>query len=85
MRLLDTFLCRVAGHRWVPYGPPPRYADYLPHVVSCSRCGAYRFADGTPLPDAHRDRIRPYPARPEPDASTGWFRYPGDDGEPPSR
>jgi hypothetical protein len=65
--------CRISGHLWQPYGPPPRYADYLPHVVRCDRCLGYQLASGDPLDAALLQNVRPYP--PPPDDRIGWTRY----------
>ena len=67
--------CRIAGHAWVPYGPPPRYMDYLPHLVRCKCCGGFQHASGNPINPDYPSRLRPYPEPTAPGEPTGWARY----------
>jgi hypothetical protein len=72
---LRKLRCRVSGHQLEPFGPAPRYADYLPDVVRCARCRAYRFVSGEPVPRSLRSNIRPY-SPPDPSGTpTGLVRW----------
>ena len=64
--------CRALGHAWEPYGPAPRYADYLPDVVLCRRCGDYRFATGDRLGKSYLPFVRPYPQPRREGEPSGW-------------
>ena len=61
-------------HSWEPFGPPPRFRDYLPEVRRCSGCEAYQFETGQPVPADSLTSVRPYPP-PEPGEPTGWTSW----------
>ncbi len=72
------WVCVVRGHRWLPYGPPPRYRDYLPHVERCHRCGRHRYANGDKIPRG-LEGLLPYP--PDEGRGRGWTATtPANDG-----
>ncbi|HEY3633338.1 MAG TPA: hypothetical protein VGL21_20735 [Jatrophihabitantaceae bacterium] len=74
MRRLAALGCLLSSHRWIPYGPPPRYRNYLPPVERCTRCHAYRHASGEKIARS-ADGVRPY--LPDDGGPRGWVSFNG--------